>query len=91
MAQEATTAAAISVAPRLQAGLDQLEAGIIRAHELLDETIPRNEEQPTTEPAPSAQDALLRCQGKVAALNARLELVVQAVGRLSPRLRCGQT
>lgn len=82
MAQVNSPTAATPVAPSLQAGLDQLEAGILRAHELLDQTAPRSGEEPTTEPAPSAADALLRCQGKVEALNERLEHVVHAVGRL---------
>lgn len=83
MALESKPSVATPVAPSLQAGLDQLEAGIMRAHELLDQTTPRStEDEPTTEPAPSAQDALLRCQGKVEALNERLERVVQAVGKL---------
>lgn len=82
MAQVNSPVAATPVAPSLQAGLDQLEAGIMRGHDLLDQTAPRSEDEATTEPAPSAADALLRCQAKVEALNTRLEHVVGAVGRL---------
>lgn len=73
---------ATPVAPSLQAGLDQLEAGIARAHDYLDDMLPRSEgadEQPATE---GAQDALRRCQDKVEALNGRLEHIAQAVGKL---------
>jgi hypothetical protein len=82
MAIENKPSVATPVAPSLQAGLDQLEAGIMRAHELLDQTAPRSGEAPEQGISVGAEDALRRCQDKVEGLNMRLEHVVGAVGQL---------